>query len=48
MCFCLALVPVLGFTDVYFMKFSLVADHYQYHALVAVAALVGRWLGAFG
>ncbi len=40
MLFCLALVPVLGFTDVYFMKFSLVADHYQYHSLVAVVALV--------
>lgn len=36
--FCLALVPVMGLTDVYFMKFSLVADHYQYFAIVAVAA----------
>jgi protein O-mannosyl-transferase len=38
--FCLALVPVLGFTDVGYMKYSLVADHYQYLSIVAVAALV--------
>jgi tetratricopeptide (TPR) repeat protein len=37
--FCVALVPVLGFADVYFMKFSLVADHYQHIALIGVAAL---------
>jgi protein O-mannosyl-transferase len=45
--FCTALVPVLGFADIYFMKFSLVADHYQYPALVGIAALAGygwsRW-----
>jgi tetratricopeptide (TPR) repeat protein len=45
--FCAALVPVLGFTDVYFMKFSLVADHYQHLALIGVTALAGygfsRW-----
>lgn len=39
--YCLALVPVMGFTDVFFMKFSLVADHYQYAALIAVCAGVG-------
>ncbi len=38
--FCVALVPVLGLADVYFMKFSLVADHYAYIALVPVAATV--------
>ncbi len=37
--FCLALLPVMGFTDVYFMKFSLVADHYQYAAIIPVVAL---------
>jgi tetratricopeptide (TPR) repeat protein len=45
--FCAALLPVMGFTDVYFMKFSLVADHYQHLALLGVAALAGygfsRW-----
>ncbi|HEY2761288.1 MAG TPA: hypothetical protein VGI75_11105, partial [Pirellulales bacterium] len=38
--FCLALLPVMGFTDVGFMKFSLVADHYQQIALIAVMAVV--------
>lgn len=37
--FCVALAPVLGFTDVGFMKYSLVADHYQHIALVGVVAL---------
>ncbi len=37
--FCAALVPVLGFADVGFMRYSLVADHYQYFAIIAVAAL---------
>ncbi|MBN2580850.1 MAG: tetratricopeptide repeat protein [Pirellulales bacterium] len=38
--FCIALLPVMGLADVTYMRFSLVADHYQYIALIAVAALV--------
>ena len=38
--FCVALLPVLGFTDVGFMQYSLVADHYQHIAIIAVVALV--------
>src|SRR5262249_39652899 len=38
--FWIALLPVVGFTDVGFMKDSLVADHYQHIALIAVVALV--------
>jgi tetratricopeptide (TPR) repeat protein len=38
-CFCAALVPVMGFTDIGFMEFSLVADRYQHIAIIAVVAL---------
>jgi tetratricopeptide (TPR) repeat protein len=45
--FCIALLPVMGFTDVGFMKYSLVADHYQHIAIIGVVALVAaalvRW-----
>ena len=45
--FCLALVPVMGFTDVGFMRYSLVADRYQHIAIIAViapaAALWSLW-----
>jgi tetratricopeptide (TPR) repeat protein len=45
--FCVMLVPVMGLTSVYFMKYSLVADHYQHLALIGVVALAGsawaRW-----
>jgi tetratricopeptide (TPR) repeat protein len=46
--FCVMLVPVMGLTDVYFMKYSLVADHYQHLALIGVvafAAAMGSHLG---
>jgi protein O-mannosyl-transferase len=45
--FCVALVPVLGFTDVYFMRYSLVSDHYQHIALMGVAALAAAGFGAW-
>ena len=38
--FCVSLLPVMGFTDVYFMKYSLVADHYQYAAIIGLIALL--------
>lgn len=37
--FVVMLVPALGLTDVYFMRYSLVADHYQHLALIGVVAL---------
>jgi len=36
--FCVSLVPVMGFTDVYFMRYSLVADHYEHLALIGAIA----------
>ncbi|MFH0981539.1 MAG: tetratricopeptide repeat protein [Planctomycetota bacterium] len=35
----LALVPVLGFFDIYYQQFSFVADHFQYLALVGLIGL---------
>ena len=43
--FCVSLVPVLGFVDVYFMKYSLVGDHYQHLALIGVVVFAG-WIWA--
>jgi protein O-mannosyl-transferase len=34
--FVVALVPMPGFTDVYFITYSLLADHYQHLALIGV------------
>jgi tetratricopeptide (TPR) repeat protein len=42
--FCLALLPALGFVDVHFMRYSLVADHYQHLAIIgAAAATAAGW-----
>ncbi len=38
--FCTALVPMMGLADIYFMRYSLVADHYQHIAIIGVVTLV--------
>ena len=38
--FILALLPVLGFFDIYFFQYSFVADHFQYLASMGLIALV--------
>ena len=53
--FVLALLPVLGFVDVYYFRYSFVADHFQYLAslgLISLAASLGaaicEWTGQRG
>ena len=38
--FALALLPVLGFVDVYYFRYSFVADHFQYLACLGLISLV--------
>ncbi len=38
--FVITLVPVLGFLNIYFFRYSFVADHYQYFSIIAVVALL--------
>lgn len=42
--FCGVLLPVLGFFNVYPMRFSFVADHFCYHASLSLIALISAGL----
>jgi tetratricopeptide (TPR) repeat protein len=37
--FCVMLIPVMGFADIAFMEYSLVANHYQHLAIIGVICL---------
>jgi tetratricopeptide (TPR) repeat protein len=41
LCFFVILSPGLGFVNIFPTRFSFVADHFQYHASVALIALIG-------
>jgi protein O-mannosyl-transferase len=42
--FCVALIPVMGFADAFFKRYSPVADHYQHIAIIGVITLtVAGW-----
>ncbi len=45
--FCVALLPVMGFTDVGFMQYSLVADRYQHISVIGIIALASAAWGAW-
>lgn len=46
--FCFALVPVLGLTDAYYMRYSPVADRYAYLALLPLTAVAAAGLHLLG
>ena len=40
------LLPILGFANIGFMSYSLVADHWQYFSIIAPIAVVSAWFSS--
>ncbi len=47
-CYVGLLLPVLGFVNVAYMRFSLVADHYQYAAMIVPCAIFAAVMATLG
>ncbi len=47
-CYVALLLPVLGFTDIVYMKYSLVADHWQYAAMIVPSAALAALFVTLG